>query len=263
MEITILGCGASTGVPMIGQEMPPEMRANPKNFRLRVSVHIQGNTSLLIDTSPDLRQQALQNNIKHLDAVLYTHTHADHIMGIDEIKAFNKLQNAPIDCYASEQSITELTKHFDYCFAAPRPEYGWYRPCMIPHIIKPMEKFKAGEFEVLPFLQKHTPKLSAGGTGMDTLGFRIGDFAYSTDVKSFPEESFPALENLDTWVIDCQSMTERPTHLCLADTLGYIEKFRPKRAILTHMGADMNYDKLQEILPQNIEPAYDGMRFKL
>lgn len=248
MKITILGCGSSSGVPHIGQPYP----ANLKNIRLRASIHIEGErTGILVDTSPDLRQQALANNIKKVDAVLYTHTHADHLHGIDDIKSFNFIKQGQIPAYGDVKALEEITSRFAYCFREPKPEYGWYRPALIANKIEMRQEFKIGEFKILPFLQLHGP--------VHSVGYRIKNFIYSTDVKSFPSESEECLYGADIWIIDCLRREVAPTHSHLEQTLKWIEKFKPKQAYLTHMSAHLDYDQLKSELPNNVEPAYDGL----
>lgn len=250
MKITILGCGSSVGVPMIGEEMP----SNPKNIRTRASIYIEGNnSSLLVDTSPDMRAQCLAHGVKKVDAIFYTHAHSDHIHGIDDVKAFNYHRQSPIKAFSNKATLDELQKRFAYCFQPPKTHgKAWYRPCLEPVEIQPMEPFRAAEFEVLPFRQLHLPN-------MESLGLRIGNFAYTTDVKEFPQESWEALKGLDLWVLDCLSENEVPTHLHLAKALEYIDQFKPKKAVLTHLNHRMDYDDLLQRLPENVIPAYDGL----
>jgi len=252
MKITILGCGASSGVPHIGGKYS----SNPKNNRLRCSVYVAGErTNLLIDTSPDLRQQALANDITKVDAVLYTHAHADHVQGIDDIKSLNYIRQGPIDAYGDEKTMQEITTRFDYCFKEPKPEYGWYRPALRAHNISMLKSFEFGEFKILPFLQNHGP--------VHSVGYRIGNFIYSTDVKAFPAESKPSLYGADIWVVDCLRREVAPTHSHLQQTLEWIEEFKPKQAYLTHMGVALDYEELLRELPGNVKPCYDGLVLEL
>ena len=233
------------------------MPLNPKNIRTRASIFIEGeNTNILIDTSPDLRMQAIVNKIKRIDAVLYTHAHADHVHGIDDIKSFNYTLQGPIPAYSNAATITELKERFAYCFREPVPEYGWYRPCFLPNIVEPLKAFQVGEFEVLPFRQIHTKT-------MDSLGFRIGKFAYSTDVKFFPPESDSCLKNLDLWIVDCLREEVSPTHSDFKQTNEWVRKYKPTNTIMTHLSYQMDYDELCRILPANIRPAYDGLSLEL
>ena len=253
MKITILGSGASSGSPLIGEEMPE----NPKNIRTRASIFIEGkNTNILIDTSPDFRHQALAAQVRKIDAVLYTHTHADHIHGIDDIKSFAYRMKAPIPAYGNKQSIDELTTRFAYCFAQKVTESGWVRPYMLPNVIEPNKEFEIGEFKIIPFVQLHTK-------GMDSLGFRIGDFAYSTDVHKFPLESEQYLKGLKLWIVDCLKQAPSKTHSDITQTLDWIKRYKPEHSVLTHLSYEMDYDVLSRNLPPHIEPGYDGMALEI
>lgn len=253
MKVTILGCGASSGSPLIGEEMP----ANPKNIRSRASIFIEGeSTNLLVDTSPDFRMQALSAGIKTIDAVLYTHTHADHIHGIDDAKTFAYRRKAALDAYGSKQSMDELKERFAYIFDDKPSESGWMRPYMRAHEIETGKEFTIGEFSIMPFRQEHT-------RNMDSLGFRINNFAYSTDVKSFPVESEQYLKGLDLWVVDCLKQEKSATHSNIEQTLSWIKRYQPKHSVLTHLSYQLDYDVLKTNLPPHIEPAYDGMVLEL
>ncbi len=249
MKITILGSGASSGSPLMGEEMP----ANPKNIRTRSSIFVEGReTNILFDTSPDLRAQALAARIKKIDAVVYTHTHADHIHGIDDIKSFAYRKKAPIPAYGNRQSMDELTTRFSYCFAEVATESGWVRPYMHPNVIEAGKEFEIGEFKITPFIQLHTKN-------MDSLGFRINDFVYSTDVKSFPAESEKYLHGVKLWVVDCLKKDPSKTHSDVTQTMDWIKRYKPQHAVLTHLSYELDYDVLKTNLPSHIEPAYDGM----
>lgn len=259
MKVTILGCGSSAGVPVVGCECEVCRSPNPKNKRTRVSVLIEnGDSKLLIDTSPDLRQQALRQNLSAVDAIIITHAHADHLHGIDETRTFNYHKNQPIKLYAASETLESVQQRFSYVFKQHIPEFGWYRPCLEAHEIpvNPEHEIEvAPEICVRTFMQYHGK--------MPTLGIRVGSFAYSTDVNNFPEESYQALENLDLWVVDCLRHEPAPTHAHLELTLSWIERFKPKRAILTHMSHHLEYDSLRAMLPPNVEPAYDGLEIEL
>lgn len=263
MRVTILGCGSSSGIPLIGCQCPTCTSVNPKNTRQRASIHVQSaTTSLIFDTSPDLRQQALKNHIKTLDAVIYTHEHADHLHGIDELRNYNYLMDKPIAVYGNKETLHEIHKRFPYVFL-PKPEPIWYRPCLEPREIDTQNysAFTVGDIELQPFLQWH-------GQHHDnqmghTLGFRMGNFAYSTDVNQLPEASFERLKGLDVWIVDCLRYHEAPTHAHLELTLSWIESVKPKRAILTHMAHQLEYEELLAKLPAGVEPGYDGMVIEL
>lgn len=256
MKITVLGCGSSGGVPLIGCECAVCQSPDPKNKRSRVSVLVEWKgVRLLIDTSPDLRQQALVNKFKTVDAVLYTHAHADHTHGIDELRSFNYHLNAPIPVYGDREALEEIQKRFDYVFFPHNPAHGWYRASLAAHEIKPYQPFRIGGVEIMPFAQEH------GKT--NSMGFRIGGFAYSTDVKHIPEASFEVLKGVQCWVVDCLAREAKPTHAHLELSLEWIAKVKPRQAILTHMGHDFDYQALKAELPPHITPAYDGITLEL
>lgn len=250
MRVTVLGCGGSNGVPTIGNIWGVCDPANPKNRRLRPSVLMEADeTVLLIDTTPDLRAQLLAGNVHRLTAVLYTHAHADHTHGIDELREINRLMRQPLDIFADRATLDQLTLRFDYCFAAWHSDDPIARPLLVPHAID--RAFRVGALTVIPFEQDHGYSLS--------LGFRIGGFAYSTDVKRLPEPAFEVLEGVDVWIVDCQrEYPPHPVHSHLSQTLDWIARVRPRRAILTHMGTGLDYDLLRAQLPPHVEPGYDG-----
>ncbi|MGQ9370296.1 MBL fold metallo-hydrolase [Azospirillum sp. A39] len=250
MRVTVLGCGGSAGVPVIGGQWGNCDPAEPRNRRLRPSALVEaGGASLLIDTTPDLRQQLLDAGVRRLDAVLYTHQHADHCHGIDELREICRLMQAAIPTYGLAEHLDELERRFGYCFA-PLPEgHGFYRPVLRAEPV-------AGPFEVAgvairPFVQDHGYTL--------TCGFRIGAFAYSTDVVRLDEAAFAALEGIDTWIVDCTREEPHPVHAHLALTLEWIARVRPRRAVLTHMNNTLDYETLRRRLPPGVEPGYDGL----
>lgn len=252
MKITILGCGPSAGVPLIGCKCKTCASENPKNKRRRSSILIEADgMKILVDTSPDLRAQALDNNITKIDALLYTHAHADHTHGIDELRSFNFHSGAGIDVYTNKITFDELKERFAYAFLPHMPEYGWFRPYLIPHEIEAGKKFSIKNLEVLPFEQEHGK--------VKSLGFRIGNFAYSTDFKALSEESFSALEGIETWVVDCLQYRPMPTHMHLDLVLDFIERVKPRQAILIHMSHEIEYEEILGKLPKNIYPAFDNM----
>lgn len=253
MRITVLGCGNSGGVPVIGCDCPVCRSAEPKNKRTRVSILIEiNNINILIDTSPDLHQQAIRHDIRRVDAVLYTHDHADHTHGIDELRAFNYMNNKEIPIYGDKATINTLQQRFPYVFLT-RPSNIWFRPSLEPRVIAEgaVTPFGLDGVTVTAFEQIHGKN--------KTLGYRIGNFAYSTDTNKLPETAFDALKELDLWVVDCLRYTEAPTHSHLAQTLEWIRRVKPKRAVLTHLSHDFDYAKLSSELPDGIEPGYDGL----
>ena len=258
LQVTILGCGTSGGVPRVGDHWGACDPANPKNRRRRCSLLVQrhgagGDTGVLVDTSPDLRQQLLDAGTGWIDGVLYTHDHADHVHGIDDLRqvAFNGRRR--VDVYFDEATGKLLRSRFAYCFESPAGSD--YPPILRGHEIVAGETVKiggaGGAIEALPFRQMH-------GSG-ETLGFRFGGLAYSPDVSDFPEESLKALHDLDVWVIDALRPAPHPSHFSVEQALAWITRVKPKRAVLTHMHVDLDYATLSRELPQGVEPAYDGM----
>ena len=246
MRVTVLGCGTSGGVPRIGNVWGVCDPAEPRNRRRRSSILVQSaSTTLIVDTSPDMREQCLDIDLQQLDAALYTHDHADHVNGIDDLRGFALLQGRRVPIYGDRDTIGSLQQRFAYIFAESKA----YPPIATAHAID--GPFAVGDIEVLPFRQIHG--------AMHSLGFRFGDIAYSTDLNDLPEASFELLRDLDVWIVDALRPQPHPTHTHLAQTLEWIERLRPKRAILTHMTWDMDYQTLCRELPAGVEPAYDGL----
>ena len=258
LKLTILGCGTSGGVPRIGNHWGACDPANTKNRRRRCSLLVQraspaGETAVLVDTSPDLRQQLLDAEVGWIDGVLYTHDHADHSHGIDDLRMVSFNGHRRVNVYYDAATGQLLRSRFAYCFEAPR---GSEYPAILKgHEIRAGEKVSisgaGGAIEALPFRQMH-------GQG-ETLGFRFGGIAYSPDVSDFPEESLEALRDLDVWIIDALRPTPHPSHFSVEQALAWIARVKPKRAMLTHMHVDLDYETLARELPQSVEPAYDGM----
>lgn len=249
MKITVLGCGSSGGVPLIGNNWGNCDPSNPRNRRSRPSILVEeADTILLVDTSPDMREQLLACELKTLSAVLYTHAHADHCHGIDNLRSVNWLVQKPIPVYASKETLSELVRRFDYIFNDPN--LGCFnKPSLIPHEIS--NALQLGNINVSPVIQKHG--------NSNTLGYRFNDFAYSTDVSDLDEKAFQALSGVKVWVVDCVREKLHPSHAHLVRTLEWIERVKPERAYLTHMDQSLDYAYLADKLPAGVEPAYDGL----
>jgi phosphoribosyl 1,2-cyclic phosphate phosphodiesterase len=254
MRVTILGCGASGGVPIITGSWGECDPTNPRNRRTRASIAVEQNgTTLLVDTSPDLRMQCIDAGIKKIDAVLYTHDHADHTHGIDDLRVMAHLNKMTIPIYGNLETLNFLKGRFGYVFPHDEITPDIYRSFVVPHVLE--GPFEVGGIPIVPFIQGHGYSTS--------IGYRFDKVAYSTDVVELEEASFKALEGIDVWVVDCITMDPRPTHAHLEKTLSWIERVKPKRAILTHMSSLLDYDKLKSLLPEGVEPGYDGLVFEV
>ena len=255
-RFTILGCGSSGGVPRLGGvwgDCDPE---NPRNTRRRCSMLIEqegpeGTTRVLIDTAPDLRAQLLDAGVGTLDAVVFTHSHADHVHGLDDLRVvvFNKRER--LDVWADGDTQNALMSRFAYAFV--QPEGSPYPPILDMHTIEGDVTIAGpgGPITLTPFSVNHG--------AMDALGFRVGGLVYLPDVADIPEAAWPLLMDLDIWVLDALRRTPHPTHAHLDRSLEWMARAAPKQGVLTNMHIDMDYDTLVGELPDYITPAYDGM----
>lgn len=266
LTFTILGCGSSTGVPRVGAGWGACDPANPKNRRRRCSIYVArrgagGKTGLLVDAGPDLREQLLAADIAHLDAVLFTHEHADHTHGIDDLRALVLHMRHKLNIYADAHTEAMLLTRFGYCFVTPPGSS--YPPILSANRLEdavPVRFDGAGGFiEALPVRVNHGD--------IDALGFRFhagdGALAYVPDVKHVPDASIPLLQNLDVLIIDALRYAPHQSHYSLHDALALIERVAPRRAILTDLHADLDYDELTARLPAGVEVAFDGMQITL
>lgn len=260
VEVTILGCGSSSGVPRAGLNGPDWGACDPsnsKNRRTRCSVMVRaGGVTMLIDTSPDLREQLLAHPPGRLDAVLFTHDHADQIHGIDDLRAMAYLMRRRIPVYADATTLATLDERFGYCFRTPPGSS--YPPILdAVTIAEPFAPFDVaapgGHVTVIPFAQTHGR--------IRSIGFRIGGFAYSSDVNALDDAAFRTLQGVDCWVVDALRDEPHPTHSHVDQSLEWIARVRPRHAVLTNMHIDLDYNALSARLPRGVEAAYDGLRF--
>ncbi len=259
MKITLLGTGGSAGVPMIGGADgsgdwgvcdPNE----PRNRRTRSSIVIENVNSqrLLVDTSPDMRLQLIDCRIPGIDAVLFTHAHADHITGIDDVRILNRIANRPLPVFAAERTMAELVSRFAYAFRPWDPP-AFYRPVLVGNTVAPGDTISAAGLSIRLFSQNHGK--------VETLGLRVGSFGYSTDVVALDDSALATLEGVRTWVVDCfQREGPHWTHANLHTVLAWVERLKPERTVLTHMGTDMDWAWMRANLPPGVEAGYDGMR---
>ncbi len=256
LKVTVLGSGSSGGVPLVGCSCVVCKSDDPKNRRLRVSIVVESATTrILVDASPDLRAQLLAFGETKFDAVIFTHAHADHMHGIDELRSVNHARLAPLDCYADATTLAEAQARFGYAFGSVDDLPGGYYvvPVLQPRAVELGRPFRIGDIDVVGFEQMH------GGDRTPTLGLRFGRFAYSTDVKTLDEAAFRALAGVDTWIVDCLQEQPNWAHSHLDQSLDWIGRVRPRRAVLTHMNHRVDYDTWRAKLPASVEPAYDGM----
>jgi phosphoribosyl 1,2-cyclic phosphate phosphodiesterase len=260
LTFTILGCGSSGGVPRLGGPGGAGDPANPTNRRQRCSLLVQrtgenGITTVLIDTSPDLRNQLLTAGVGRLDGVIYTHEHADHVHGIDDLRmiVFNMRNRLPV--WADGPTQSALINRFAYVFV--QPEGSPYPPILELNTLEGPTVIDGpgGPIAFDPF--------QVGHGSMDALGFRIANLAYLPDVANIPEAAWAALQDLDIWIVDALRRDPHPTHSHLANTLNWIERVKPKRAVLTNMHIDLDYDTVLAETPDHVEPAFDGMTLTL
>ena len=256
MRVTLLGTGGSAGVPMIGGADgtgdwgvcdPTE----PRNIRTRASIAIDGGGEgvLLVDTSPDMRHQLLAARIGRVAAVLYTHAHADHVTGIDDVRLLNRVMDRPIEAFGTARTLDELVRRFGYVFRPWEPPH-FFRPALIPMVVASDAVLETAGLRVRLFDQDH------GFTR--SLGLRVGAFGYSTDAVDLDDTAFAALAGVDTWVVGCFQREPHRTHAWLDRVLAWVARLRPRRTVLTHMGTDMDYGWLRAGLPDGVEPGYDG-----
>ena len=259
--MTILGCGGSAGVPMLGGadgrgDWGRCDSAEPRNRRSRSSIVVEGDDGrrLLVDTSPDLKQQLLTAAIGRVDAIFYTHAHADHVAGLDEVRSLNRVLGRPIVAHGTADVLLELENRFRYAFRPWSPP-GFYRPVLVPQHVQAGTMVEIEGLQLGLFEQSH-------GHGT-TLGFRVGDFTYSTDVVRLDAAARAAIGGTRTWLVDCFQRDPHPAHADLDRVRRWSEELGIERTILTHMGTDMDWAWMAEHLPPGLEAAHDGMILSL
>lgn len=262
-RFTILGCSSSPGVPRINGDWGACDPGNPKNRRTRASFLIEqiapdgGKTTVVVDTGPDFREQMIAARVAHVDAVIYTHAHADHLHGIDDLRGYFVTQHHRIPIHAERETMERIRMGFGYCLETPPGSN--YPPIVLPRIIEDLDRpitidGKGGTLSLLPLVQQHGD--------ITSLGLRIGDVAYCCDVSDFPQSTIDKLSGLDVLIIDALQYRFHPSHLSLEQALGWIDRLQPRHAILTHMHVPLDYATVMAETPDHVEPAYDQMVFE-
>jgi len=253
-RVLVLGTGTSHGVPMIGCECGTCRSTDPRDKRSRASILIQTHDgpAVLVDTTPDLRMQALAHGVKRVDAIVYTHSHADHVMGLDEVRRFNVMQKSAIPCYGDEQTLEDLKRIYSYIFSPDAP-----RGAGIPQVVlsRIVGEFCIGAATLMPVPLHHG--------GRQILGYRVGSLAYLTDCSAIPDTSWPLLNGVRILILDALRERPHPTHMSLQQALDVVERLRPERAFFTHMCHDLPHAATCARLPAGVELAYDGLAFEI
>jgi len=253
-RVTMLGTGTSHGIPMIGCNCATCRSTDPRDRRLRPSIYIDvpDRLRMLIDTATDLRQQVLRHEITRVDAVLYTHAHADHILGLDDLRSFNALQGSPIPCYANREAWDAIRRQFSYVFEGPLQTGGGVPQVTANEIFG---TFFVRGVKVVPVPLMHGK--------LPILGFRVGNFAYQTDCNRIPDESWDLVDGVDILVLDALRDEPHETHFTVAEALEVVQRISPMRTYLTHMTHDLPHAKTNARLPESVELAYDGLVFDI
>ena len=260
MKIIVLGSGGSGGVPLINGYWGKCNPHNPKNRRRRVSILIQiQEKNILIDTSPDLRNQILEAGITKIDAILYTHDHADHTHGIDDLRFLERPKGKKFfPCFGTKQTIESLQRRFPYAFGLKNndniPQESLYEPLLKTTVIQ--DHFSIDDIHIQAFQQGHGPNFQS-------TGFRVNNFAYSTDTNFLTGEIIQSLKGLDLWIVDCLRWEPHITHAHVDLALSWIDRVKPKQALLTHLSSQVDYDELLKYCPSYVQPAYDGLIINL
>jgi len=253
-RVTVLGSGTSHGVPMIGCTCAVCRSADSRDRRTRPSIYVavDGGPSILIDTSTDLRMQALTQGVTKVDAILFTHSHADHIMGMDEVRRFNAVKGGPIPAFADERTAADLRRTFSYVFDPPKEKGGGIPQVSLSTIASRFNVDGVG-VEPVPIFHGSRP----------ILGFRVGSFAYLTDTNRLADEAWPILEGVDTLILDALRHRPHPTHFTVAEALDVVARLKPRRTYFTHICHDLPHADTNKSLPAGVELAYDGLAFDI
>ena len=254
MQLTMLGVGSSAGTPVVGCSCATCLSSDSRNKRTRCSslITLDSGENILIDTGPDLRDQALREKIKRIDAVLYTHTHADHLHGIDDLRAFCQLQRSQIPLYAKEDAVLHIKQKFGYTLRDPLIDF-WDLPVLrITAVEAPFDLFGT---TITPIPVMHGKS--------QIFGYRIGNFAYMTDVSEIPESSFALLQNLDILLLDCLREKSHPTHINIEQSLAYIGRIKAKQSYMIHMTHELEYASLSKKLPKDVFVGFDGLKLHI
>lgn len=253
MQLTMLGVGSSAGTPVVGCKCVTCSSDNPHNKRTRCSslITLGSGENILIDSGPDLRIQSLRENIERVDAVLYTHTHADHLHGIDDLRAFCQIQRTQIPLYAKEDAVAHIKQKFGYVLRDPSD--FWDLPVLRTETVHAPFQLFGIEITPIPVLHGRS----------HIFGYRIGNFAYMTDVSEIPEASFALLENLDVLLLDCLREASHPTHINIEQSLAYIGRIKAKQSYMIHMTHELEYASLASKLPSGVFVGYDGLKLDI
>jgi phosphoribosyl 1,2-cyclic phosphate phosphodiesterase len=256
-SITLLGTGTSAGVPMIGCTCPVCQSHDPRDHRDRAAAMVdypdpEGRTrTVLIDTSPELRQQMIRHQVMRIDGVVYTHNHADHVFGIDDLRRFNAVQGRAIDIFAEPGIVDWLRRTYPYIFDPGKNVNQSFVPMLIPQPIEAGQPFNIAGGRWRPFRLMHGR--------LPILGFRLGAMAYCTDVSTVPNETYPELDDLDVLIIDALRYRHHPTHMTVEQALQVVDDVKPRRAYLTHIAHDIKHSELEPKLPEHVYLGYDGL----
>jgi len=256
MELLFLGCGTSTGVPIVGCQCDVCQSTDKRNkrFRSSVLVTLDNGHTILIDTSPDLRTQGIENGLTHIDSVFYTHIHADHIHGIDELRTYNYLQRSSIDVYGCKEHLDHIRKSFSYIFEEAI-QRGGGKPLVDLKYIEANKSFELYDAEITPIQCWHGK--------LTVIGYRIDNLVYLTDVSDIPEEAYQFLDGVDVLVLDALRYTPHPTHFTVDEAVQVAKRIGARECYLTHMGHELDYSELVSKLPEGVKPAHDGLCVKV